>query len=104
VNGTIQGSYWVYTQDLSILKKAYYKNNAALAPIVGSVGTTGTIMGICADLNHAPQGSYRVYTQDLTRLKLYYYKTVANVPCCDYAAPAGDCTLVAGDAFNYWTN
>ncbi len=61
------------------------------------------IPGVCADINHSKTG-VRVQSGDLTTFKLYYGKTDTITKCCDTAAPAGDCILVAGDPYNFWTN
>jgi hypothetical protein len=80
-NGSIQGTFWVYTQDLTQMKDAYGKLDSAL-----------TGLRICADINHTKQSTFRVYTQDLATLKLYYGKLVAQVPVC----PSTN--------YNFWTN
>jgi len=87
LNNIKQGSYWVYTQDLTLLKSGYMKPDSTLAGITN---------GICGDINHSKQGSYRVYTQDLTTLKVYYMKPVASVPTCEKAPVIGP--------FNWWSN
>jgi len=88
-NGTKQGTYWVYSQDLTGLKDAYQKSVAQM---------TGN--RICADFNHSAQGSYRVYSQDLSILKTYYQKPATTATCCD---ANNDCVLDASDKFNFWT-
>jgi hypothetical protein len=101
-----KAGYWVSaTPDLGNFKAAYGKTDVQLVAIACTWNaTTGNICAICSDLNHAKAG-YRVSaTPDLATFKTYYGKADAIVTCCDTAAPAGDCTLVAGDPFNFWTN
>jgi beta-lactam-binding protein with PASTA domain len=101
-----KAGYWVSaTPDLANFKAAYGKTDAQVVAIPCAWNaTTGNICGICADVDHKKAG-YRVSaTPDLATFKLYYGKPDATVTCCDTAAPAGDCTLVAGDPFNFWTN
>jgi len=88
-NGTKQGTYWVYSQDLTGLKDAYQK------PVAQMTGNR-----ICADFNHTAQGAYRVYSQDLTILKTYYQKAPTVATPCDLN---NDGVLDAGDKFNFWT-
>jgi len=95
-NGTKLGQYWVQLADLNILKAGWQLNDTQLALVQYN--------GICGDFNHGKLGQYRVQLADLTRLKAYWQLTEPNVPCCDTAAPAGDCTLVTGDLFNWWAN
>jgi len=104
INGLKVGLNWVQAADLSCFKSAYLKGDAVVAAITCSTGTTGTIGGICADLNHAKLGLNRVQAADLGLFKTYYLKGEAIVTCCDTATPAGDCTLVSGDPYNFWTN
>jgi hypothetical protein len=73
-NNGIQGIFWVYTQDLQILKDAYARPDTFLPE-----------GGICADFNHRPQAVFRVYTQDLAVLKGYYARPPSMVPICDQA-------------------
>jgi len=83
--------YWVYVQDLTILRSAY-----------GKIDSQMTGNRICADFDRAKAlNLYRVYTNDLTILRLYYGKGEAQVKCCDFDQ---NCTLAAGDYFNFWTN
>jgi hypothetical protein len=100
-----KAGYWVSgTPDLTNFKAAYNKTDVQMIAINCPSGTTGRICAICADVDHKKAG-YRVSgTPDLNTFKVYYNQPDANVPCCDTAAPAGDCTLVAGDSFNFWTN
>jgi len=95
-DGIKTGLYWVSTPDLNLLKSSYNKNDATLRTIVFN-----SIPGICADNDHTKTGLYRVTTPDLTVLKTYYNKSATSVPCCDLNS---DCTLAAGDKFNFWTN
>lgn len=81
--------YWVYTNDLALLKAAYGKADSQL---------TGN--RICADFKRDKQLSlYRVYTNDLAALKSYYGKSEAQTPVCpaDYQTPA-DGTI----DYNFW--
>jgi hypothetical protein len=83
INNTKQGSYWVYTNDLTGMKAAYGKTDTQLQAITN---------GICSDINHTKQGSYRVYTNDLSLLKSWYGKTEAQgVAVCDMTN------------YNFWT-
>lgn len=82
---------WVYTSDLNLLKSSYGKTDTQLR---------GISNGICADFDHAKTG-FRVYTSDLNILKSYCGKAETSVPCCDANK---DCTLDAGDKYNFWTN
>jgi hypothetical protein len=101
INGIKVGVNWVATADLACFKAAYLKNDAVVAAIICSMGTTGTIGGICADLNHAKVGLYRVGPVDLNIFKTYYTKGEAIVRCCDND---GDCVLQPTDKYNFWTN
>ena len=101
INCKIVGTQYVQLKDLTVFKAAYTKTNAQLAAVVIVDGAIVT-PGICADLNQSIVGTQRVQLKDLTEFKKYYTKIVAQVPCCDTAAPAGDCTLTAGDKYNYW--
>jgi len=104
INCKKTGTQHVQLKDLNIFKAAYTKTDAQLAAvvIVDITFAHTDIPGICADLNQQITGTQRVQLKDLTEFKKYYTKTDASVPCCDTAAPAGDCTLTAGDRFNYW--
>jgi hypothetical protein len=109
-NGDIDGKSklvggWVSSDDLAIFKTAYTLSVVQLRDLPCVVGTTGRICGFCADLDHKNKlVGGRVSSDDLGFFKTYYTLPVGSIPCCDTAAPAGDCTLVAGDPFNYWTN
>jgi hypothetical protein len=90
---------------LNNFKAAYAKTDAVLVALACPWNaTTGRICGVCSDLNHAKAGTRVSLNPDLNTFKVYYAKPDATVTCCDTAAPANDCTLVAGDAFNFWTN
>jgi len=80
-DGVKQFSYWVFTNDLTILKSAYSKQDQDL---------TGNM--ICADFDRTKQFSYRVFTQDLTILKQYYSKQEVDNPVCDMTN------------YNFWKN
>jgi len=94
-DGIKTGLYWVASPDLTILKAGYGKTDTVLKTI-----SSGGVPGICADFDRAKTGLYRVASPDLTILKTYYGKSAANVPCCDIAPT--DCTLAAGDKWNFW--
>jgi hypothetical protein len=81
INGTVQGIFWVGSQDLDAFRLAFNKQVAQLP-----------VNGICADLDHAAQGPFRVGSNDLTIFRLYFNKPVASVPVCDVAK------------VNFWTN
>jgi hypothetical protein len=96
---------YVSTDDLAIFKSVYTLTPAQIAAVPCTVATTGRICGFCADLDHKNKlVGGRVSTDDLAIFKTYYTQADAVVTCCDTAAPANDCVLVAGDPFNYWTN
>jgi beta-lactam-binding protein with PASTA domain len=103
-DGKKAGTWVSLTPDLTNFKAAYTQSDANLVALACPSGTTGRICGICADLNHAKQGTRVSLNPDLTTFKQYYTQPDVNVPCCDTAAPAGDCTLLAGDPYNFWTN
>jgi hypothetical protein len=92
-NGKQLGLYWVYSNDLAILKAGFGKTDTNL---------TGN--RICADFMRDKQlGLYRVYSNDLTRLKSYFGKTEANVKCCDVDATPLDCTVGAAEPnYVFW--
>jgi len=80
--------YWVYSNDLAILKAGYSKTDAQLKTIVSNGKP-----GICADFCRDKQLTlYRVYSNDLARLKAYYGKAEGLVPICD------------ANLVNYWKN
>jgi len=80
-DGLKQFSYWVFTNDLTILKSAFSKQDVDL---------TGN--KICADFDRTKQFSYRVFTNDLTILKQYFSKQEVDAPVCDMTN------------YNFWTN
>jgi hypothetical protein len=86
-DGLKAGLYWVYTNDLNVLKGAYQKNDTTLKNIV-----VNGVKGICADFDHTKSGLYRVYTADLNILKTYYQKSQTIVTVCDV------------NLVNFWTN
>ncbi|PKL47085.1 MAG: hypothetical protein CVV39_06330 [Planctomycetes bacterium HGW-Planctomycetes-1] len=86
-DGIKSGLYWVYTNDLNVLKAAYQKNDTTLQTI-----EVGGVKGICADFDHTKSGLYRVYTSDLNILKTYYQKGQTTVTICDVAT------------VNFWMN
>jgi len=93
------------SDDLAIFRTAYLLTPTQIAAVSCTVATTGNICGFCADLDHKNKlVGGRVSSDDLTIFRTYYLGADATVTCCDTAAPAADCTLVAGDPFNYWTN
>lgn len=97
---------YVSSDDLAIFKSVYLLSPTQIAAVpCTTVTVTGRICGFCADLDHKNKlVGGRVSSDDLTIFKTYYLKADAIVTCCDTAAPAADCTLVAGDPFNFWTN
>jgi hypothetical protein len=89
-DGLKQLAAWVASNDLTKLKAAYNKNDAALLLVPN---------GICADFDHAKQLAARVASADLTILKAYYNKGEVLVPCCDNNM---DCVLTQPEKWNFW--
>lgn len=79
-DGVKQLVFWVYSNDLTILKSAY------------ALPGTPPGNGICADIDHQKQLVFRVYSNDLAILKTYY--ALPSVPSCG-SPPDAD--------YNYWT-
>lgn len=94
INGAISLGKPITSADMTIFSGAFNKTDAELALVVNGIG---------ADLNHAASLGKRVTSADMTIFSTYFNLATASVPCCDTAAPAGDCTLVAGDKYSYWT-
>jgi hypothetical protein len=104
-DGRKAGTWVSATPDLANFKAAYSKTDAQLAALPCTWNaTTGRICAICCDSTHSKAGTRVSANPDLATFKRYYAKPDVNVPCCDTAVPAGDCTLVAGDPYNFWTN
>jgi hypothetical protein len=91
-DGKKSGLYWVAPADLTILRSSYNKVDTILKNITN---------GICADFDHKKSGLYRVAPADLTILRTYYNKVETIVKCCDADL---NCTLDAGDKWNFWMN
>lgn len=77
-----KSNFWVYTNDLNVLKAAWGQTYSAIA---GQSAGTPAALKICADFDHVfeTKSSFRVYTNDLNILKANW--GVAN-------GPAGDCS------------
>jgi hypothetical protein len=98
---------YVSGDDLGLFRSSYLLTVAQIVavPCKNDSTTLGRVCGFCADLDHKNKlVGGRVSGDDLTIFRAFHLQVDANVKCCDTAAPVNDCTLVAGDPFNFWTN
>jgi hypothetical protein len=77
IDGKKLGNYWVSGNDLTVLRGAISKAEAAIPP-----------GGICAALTHKKLGNYWVSGNDLTIIRAYISKAEASVPVCGTPGPA----------------
>ena len=83
-DGKIQLSYWVGSNDLTVLKGAF--NKTTLPP-----------GGACACFDHKKQLSYWVGSNELAILKVYFNKAASNIPVC---GTPGETAICPPDAAN----
>jgi len=85
-DGKKQLLFWVYSNDLALLKSAYAKTDAVLETV-----EYNGVPGICADFDIKKSIIFRVYANDLAILKSYYAKP--SVPSCGNPPDAN---------YNFW--
>jgi hypothetical protein len=75
-----KSNFWVYVNDLAVLKAGWGKTAAQLN---GQVGGTPAVPQVCSDFDHVSEtkSSFRVYVNDLAILKANWGK--ANLPAPD---------------------